>query len=438
MTKTFSIVTYLLFAFLCDCSAWLPESAPPYCSNDMNMHKIPLLTTQEEGLIGRLKQVQVMIRHGARTPYSKFSCWKEYDLDWINCNVTDLLSVSDVTAPITSSSSWWFRKVYDGSENLLGGNCLTGQLIGEGYRQEQMNGQILANAYLKGTKLLFPTQNWDDIDYSKVYLRSDDDASARVVMSAQIVLQSMFKHSDDASIVNIHTGDYSLDQIYPNSKVCPRLDSVQQAAYSSQEWIGINTSDTMLTYNNSLSAILGDGSWSWYNLMDCFMTAVCTGRGVPEGAADLKMTQELFDGSIKIATDAFAYLMRFNNSQWSKLAMGNTAWHVKTRLEAAVRNDDNALKLAIYAGICGFILLYLIRNSLPHLPILCLFKFTIGKTCIAGDRPRYHADAFSCCIAWAHLGPGECSSVQSYHPCSLVYESYFCTRSGRHMPPCYP
>ena len=42
-----------------------------------------------------------------------------------------------------------FRKVYDAFTNELGGdNCMTGQLLKEGYRQETENGNILKSAYI--------------------------------------------------------------------------------------------------------------------------------------------------------------------------------------------------------------------------------------------------------------------------------------------------
>ena len=289
-----------------------------YCSKDMPVRDIPPLSEFESSFVGNLKQVQVLIRHGARTPYSKFLCWKDYNLEWKHCNVTDLMMTSLSPHDILHSP-WLFRKVYDGSENLLGGDCLTGQLIPEGYEQETYNGLILSNVYLSGPRKLFPSNLWDDIDKDLVYFRADDDTSGRVMMSGQLVVQSMFRSNDTKSIVDFHTGDYSLDQIYPNVKVCPRLDAVAKTFYSSPEWVEFNNSNAVHTMTSALSHILGEGMWTWFNLMDCFFTTLCTGREIPTGGTgaedDPAMTDRLFKASIQHAADSYSRLLRFNNSE---------------------------------------------------------------------------------------------------------------------------
>lgn len=44
-----------------------------------------------------------------------------------------------------------------------------------------------------------------------------------------------------ASIVPWHTGDYNLDQIYPNTNVCPALDVVEANFYASDAYIAERT-----------------------------------------------------------------------------------------------------------------------------------------------------------------------------------------------------
>lgn len=65
-----------------------------------------------------------------------------------------------------------FRKIYDGSENFLGGNCLTGQLLEEGFHQEEEIGKIIRRAYLDSSSInLFPSTFYEDISSSQVFLR---------------------------------------------------------------------------------------------------------------------------------------------------------------------------------------------------------------------------------------------------------------------------
>jgi hypothetical protein len=69
---------------------WFPGASPAYCAQDMQSRYIPPLTADEISQVTELKQVQVMIRHGARTPYGLLNCWKDYNVTWNNCNVTEV------------------------------------------------------------------------------------------------------------------------------------------------------------------------------------------------------------------------------------------------------------------------------------------------------------------------------------------------------------
>lgn len=171
---------------------WFPSIYPEYCSKNMRKRYIEPLTSSQLSNVLDLKQVQVIIRHGARTPYSLHSCWNNYSVTWNNCNVTELMLASPSYSSPNRSASWLFRKLYDGSENYLGGNCFTGQLILEGYKQEEINGDILKAAYFDGKLKLFSTNDWSLIDSSNnIYLRSDDEQ--RTLMSGQILLHNLFQ-----------------------------------------------------------------------------------------------------------------------------------------------------------------------------------------------------------------------------------------------------
>lgn len=337
-------------------SAYRPSYEPEYCTKNLNLRKIPPLTSEQAKLVSKLEQVQIIVRHGARTPWGKFSCWKDYDVVWNNCNVTELMLPSpSLTAP-DRPATWLFRKIYDGSDNLLGGNCYTGQLISEGYNQENTIGRYLYNAYLNNPNSslnLFNTSVWTDIPTDEqVYLRSDDEQ--RVLMSGQILLHSFFNISDEV-IVPWHTGDYSLDQIYPNSGVCPRLDTVESYAMSTPEFVAENTSEPINNLNIALNSIFGEGYWDWYHVLDCMMTTVCTGNALPDGT-DIPMTDSIFNATLDQVNFQEAYLNLYNDSQWAKLAMGNTAWHVRSNMENIIYNYStspnatNPLRLALFAG----------------------------------------------------------------------------------------
>jgi hypothetical protein len=175
-------------------AAFFPSKPPDYCYHNFTERKIPPLSASQKSLVSELIQVQTVLRHGARTPYTKYQCWANYDIPWDNCNVTELMLASNSYTAEQRAAPWLFRKLYDGSATYYGGNCYTGQLLFEGYEQELQNGRYLYDAYLSGSLKLFNTNVWTDINTDQqVYLRSDDEQ--RTLMSGQIALHGMFNVS---------------------------------------------------------------------------------------------------------------------------------------------------------------------------------------------------------------------------------------------------
>lgn len=337
--------------------AWVPSYSPEYCLKNLNKRKIPPLTAEQRARVSSLEQVQVLIRHGSRTPYKKYSCWEDYTVTWNNCNVTELMIASPSYTDPNRPAPWLFRKLYDGSEDALGGNCYTGQLVSDGYNQEVANGQFLRQAYLESDLPLFNTTVWTQINTDEeVYLRSDDEQ--RTLMSGQLLVHGMFNISQQI-IVPWHTGDYNLDQIYPNSNVCPRLDTLEDAIYATPDFVRFNTSNEAQILNYQLDNIWGAGYWSWYYTLDCIMTTLCTDRPLPDGGqtpAQIYMNETIFNRTLAHFEFQYEYLNRYNNSQWAKLAMGNTAWHVRTNLFNVLYNESSSLhtntplKFALFSG----------------------------------------------------------------------------------------
>lgn len=320
---------------------YYPSELPEYCMDPItqqDLRNIPPLSELERNLVGSLKQVQAIIRHGARTPYTLEQCWNNYNITWNNCNITELMIANpSYNSQKNPQGSWLFRKIFDGSANLLGGNCLTGQLIYSGYLQQERNGYNLYEAYLNnglypndtGTNAdamkLFPTNTFEDIPENQIYLRSDNEE--RTLMSGQILMHSFLNVSEEElnpSIVLWHTGDYSLDQIYPNSNVCPRLNNVQKANMNNDAYQDFNNSDYIKDMDAQLNDIWGKGQWSWYNSIDCLMTTTCTDRPIYGGVSTdgAVMNDKLFNDTVSNAEYTYSFNAMANNSFWSKLAMG--------------------------------------------------------------------------------------------------------------------
>ena len=181
---------YVLLITVPVLSDFLPNTLTvPYCavtsSTFLNTRQIPPLSNTDAAKVSTLKQVQVITRHGARTTSAIEKCWENYNVPWNNCNVTELSGPSNSYTSNKVSPSI-FRKLFNGSPNILGGNCETAQLISEGYEQQKMLGRILRDTYIGNSRFnLFTTNQWGIEAHDKnVYLRSDN--IERTLLSGQV------------------------------------------------------------------------------------------------------------------------------------------------------------------------------------------------------------------------------------------------------------
>ena len=158
------MVTMLLFLLLLlslpPALSWFPhkDNIPDYCSHHPHMlsREIPPLSPSEKARIHQLLQVQVVIRHGARTPYMKYSCWNDYNIEWDNCNVTELMHTSSSPEEgATTANNWLFRKVYDGSPNFLGATARPDSCWRMGSNKSQQMVSSYAELTLDQTNLTF-------------------------------------------------------------------------------------------------------------------------------------------------------------------------------------------------------------------------------------------------------------------------------------------
>ena len=344
MMRTLAAV-FIYMSLISRVDAWFPTTYPDYCSRDMSTREIPPLTTQEQQQIDQLLQAQVLIRHGARTPYMKYSCWKDYDLHWDNCNVTEVMYTSP--SLYETSTQWLFRKLYDGSPNFLGGHCKTGQLLEGGFQQESTNGLILRKAYIGPHKFnLLKSHVWGLNNPKKIYFRSDDEQ--RTLMSGQSLVHSLFDVHAQA-IIDWHTGDYQLDTLYPNSLVCPRLENISSEAFASRAYLESPAQQSKHTLETELNGMFGEGDWSWTFMIDCLMTSVCNDHDIPSGAlGGAQMSDALFNELVAYQEFDYFYKFTYENSFYAKMAMSNVAYMLRTRMEAAMRGDADAMEFVLF------------------------------------------------------------------------------------------
>ena len=151
-------------------SASVATPSLAYCNTDFGTGRIPALP---EG--ATLRQVHVLIRHGARAPSDNKPAWAN-DTAEFECNATGLFGhVGSPDRAVLRRGALLFRKRY--VRNRLPGTCATGQLVQPGWQMEHASGAHLKERYSS----LLPT-TLDADGQSTFYLRSDD--SERTLQSA--------------------------------------------------------------------------------------------------------------------------------------------------------------------------------------------------------------------------------------------------------------
>jgi len=327
-------------------TCWLPSRFPDYCSKNMIERSIQPLTSDELLLVSELQQVQVVIRHGSRTPISSNSCWRGYNADWHNCRETQTLDAQHTQE--LKELPLQIDVKYD-----TNGNCKPGKLLPEGYIQEQVNGEILREAYLDNSSglKLFNDVQWSQINQSQLFLFSDD--TERTMLSGQVVVSSTFDIPVTA-VLKWSVGDYLVD-----ASSCPVLGTMYAEAAQSSAFRSMNGSEQTDLLTQRLSSLWGDGQWSWNLALDCLMTSVCSSREVPGAPSDgelldpmMMMTQELLDGIIARDELHSSFFLGYGDSIIAKTSSNKLARQLRSHLLQAVRRQGApaATKFALFSA----------------------------------------------------------------------------------------
>eukprot|EP01132_Coremiostelium_polycephalum_P000787 gene787-978_t len=247
-----------------------------------------------------LKMVQVLTRHGDRTPL--YSTLKS-NMDVWNCTLGFYLNPSQNSQQQQLTDvDRIFRKVYLPGRNYFPGNCSTGQLTSVGYEQHLALGQMLRTLYVDKYQLLSPT-----LDLSEIYVRSTD--VPRTVQSAQGHINGLYPPETNGgvsaiTVMNIFTMDSYFENMYPNPALCPELGLLMTNATKSPTYINFQNQNQQL--QTQIMQALGVSVFpGWSSFMDLFFATQCHDFQLPEGITEAMVTSTynaaFFDNSYKIA-----------------------------------------------------------------------------------------------------------------------------------------
>ena len=228
----------------------------PWMCNDYpnNKQSIEPLSINDQNLINKLEQVQVVHRHGARTgavPISTFlpDANLEYD-----CNISSVVTrqYKDNDYYTNSSKSMFnLRKIYVADEQTIEGNCQFMQSLQYLIPQQQANARHIKNAYIGNQSYhLFDKSTLNDIaDNLEMYAEDERITLTttdyeRTIASLSVISSELFFPNSNIGdiIMNANTHDQGSDP-YLNYDDCQEADQFI-------EWTDQFKSDSLLTTGN--------------------------------------------------------------------------------------------------------------------------------------------------------------------------------------------
>ncbi|EGC31876.1 hypothetical protein DICPUDRAFT_82266 [Dictyostelium purpureum] len=306
---------------------------PNYCQ--ANLPK-PSLNTN--GL--SLEMVQVLLRHGDRTPlYSNLSP----DMSIWDCDLGWFMSPSfeNIPGPITDINRL-YRKVYMPNREFLPGNCSKGQLTSLGFAQHIQLGQTLRELYVDKYQLL-PNQYTQD--QTKIWVRSTD--VPRTLQSAQAHLTGLFPpqptNGEPIPVININTMDPDFENMQPNNRLCPVISMMEYNATKTPEYQEFikNTTQLKTQIMNALG-VKSFPAYGWYSFMDLFYSLQCHDLPLPPG-----ITQEMVDGAYEAALWDYTY--KFSFPMYSRLGMSTFLEELLENIGNYIQNTDDT-KYYLFSG----------------------------------------------------------------------------------------
>ena len=190
-------------------------------NNSKNNHNIPgLINVKASEQSLQLQQVQVLFRHGARTPIkSKEDYGNFLNLDsvvWDKERFMKVLPHTSINYLIKSIDGDDFVKPVSHLGLYLTGGCIGGDLTTIGQQEAYDFGNWLFSEYITKHLLISPTYRSNDI-----YVRST--ISKRAVLTAVGVMAGLYKKENLAESVIIHAAPTSSENMCPNFQGCAKL-----------------------------------------------------------------------------------------------------------------------------------------------------------------------------------------------------------------------
>jgi len=285
----------------------------------MEVTGVMLQALKEDAAAGknlRLKSVQIVHRHGARTTIAPFAGQSEQD----------------------------FAKTWEGWCSDCEGNtkpCEMGELTNLGKWQLYHVGKMLRKRYIDQAHLLK-----EQFDPSDFVLRSTN--IPRTVMSLQWLMHGLYPHTSINQInpyINVRPS--KVENMYPNHPTCPRLREIMHHTRHHPQFVDYFKRPHMQSAAKSVSALTGIAE---SNLPSWIVVSDFPRCLVPHGLAPVPALNQQDMKAAHGAAD-FTLHSLVHGLESSKLTIGRLLGEFEQRIEESIADTSNkGPRCLVYSG----------------------------------------------------------------------------------------
>ncbi|GAM19746.1 hypothetical protein SAMD00019534_029210 [Acytostelium subglobosum LB1] len=302
-----------------------------------------------------LKMVQILFRHGDRTPLYNPGVGQINEWD---CGLSTYLYPSFTEQTEINDSPVQFRRVNMPGRNVWPGNCTNGQLTNLGFAQHLELGQQFRQLYVDQYRLLSPEFNMDE-----VWVRSTD--VYRTFQSLQAQLSGLYPnlqgHGRTVDAIDIHTMDDTYENMTPNDNNCAYLNTLYNNLTSLPAYLQFESETAQL--KSTVMSALGVTSFpGWSSFMDYFFANLCHDFPLPSGITE-DIVWQTYNASYY--SDSYPF---HTNQEYGRLAMSTFLEEVVINIQNFIKGA-NPTKYILFSGhddsVAPFVNLFGLYNIWP-------------------------------------------------------------------------